>query len=156
MSTLKDCLYKTVHRNQKPLKLIAEEISMSENYLTRSALPDPEESETGSGCRFPLKKLVPLILSTGDFSILDHIERSVGRVAITVPPAPANDSLQDVYRLSMRSCKEFGELMAGLDAGMADGRLTEKEISRLQEDGYEAVQAIMSLLKGIEKRHAKN
>lgn len=59
MSTLKECLYATIHRNKKPLKLIAEEIGMSENYLTRSALPDLEESDTGSGCRFPLKKSIP-------------------------------------------------------------------------------------------------
>lgn len=35
MSMLKDCLYRTIHRNEKPLKVIAEEIGMSENYLAR-------------------------------------------------------------------------------------------------------------------------
>lgn len=127
---------------------------MSENYLTRAALPDQDESDNGTGCRFPLKKLVPLIRATADFSVLDHIEQSLGRVAIALPPP--SDSLQDVYRLSMRSIKEFGELMASLDAGMADGKLTAKEISHLRTEGYEAVQAITCLLHGIGKRHEQD
>jgi hypothetical protein len=150
LMTLRECLYQTIHRNNKPLKLIAEEIGMSENYLTRAALPDQEDSDTGTGCRFPLKKLVPLIRATTDYSVLDHIEQSLGRVAITLPPL--NDSLQDIYRLSMRSIKEFGELMAALDAGMADGRLTDKEISDLKKEGYEAVQAIATLINALEKK----
>lgn len=77
-TTLRECLYNTIHRSKKPLKVIAEEIGMSENYLTRAALPDPEESETGTGCRFPLKKLIQLIRATGDYSVLDNIEHSLG------------------------------------------------------------------------------
>lgn len=149
MNTLKDCLYSTIHRNRKPLKLIAEEIGMSENYLTRSALPDPEESDTGSGCRFPLKKLIPLIRATGDFSVLDLIEDSLGRVAIPVPRA--NESMKDICRLTMKSVKEFGELMAVLDASMTDGRLTKNEVASLQGEGYDAIQAITNLIHGIKR-----
>jgi hypothetical protein len=50
----------------------------------------------------------------------------------------------------MQSIKEFGEFMAGLDAGMADNRLTAQEVASLKKEGYEAVQAIMSLLHAIE------
>ena len=148
MTTLKDCLYETIHKNRKPLKLIAEEIGMSENYLTRAALPDQEESETGSGCRFPLKKLIPLIRATGDFSLLDHIESSLGRVAVRMPkPGASEDHL---YRLTIKAVKEFGELMAEMDAGMADGRLTGKELGRLRKEGYEAVQAIVTLMQNLD------
>lgn len=123
---------------------------MSENYLTRSALPDPEEAETGSGCRFPLKKLIPLIRATGDFTILDHMEDALGRVAIPVPRV--SESMKDICRLTMKSVKEFGELMATLDASMADGRLTENEIVALQAEGYEAVQAITNLMYNIKAK----
>lgn len=153
MNTLKDCLYATVHRNRKPLKLIAEEIGMSENYLTRSALPDPEESETGSGCRFPLKKLIPLIRATGDFSLLDHIEQSLGRVAIKAPFPASTDA--DIYRLTMQTVKEFGELMGDLDSSMADGRITDNEIEHVKNEGYDAVQAIVTLLHNLEKGKIK-
>ena len=147
MSTLKDCLYATVHRNQKPLKLIAEEIGMSQNYLTRAALPDHEECDTGSGCRFPLNRLIPLIRATGDFTILDHIEDSLGRVAIVKPPASAGNS--EVCRQAMAAVKEFGDLMGKLDAGLADGKLTDAERERIIEEGYEALQAIVCLMHTI-------
>ena len=150
MNTLRDMLYQTIHRNPKPLKRIAEDIGMSENYLTRAALPDPEESETGSGCRFPLKKLVPLIQSTGDFSVLDHIEDSLGRVAVQIPRNPGSSG--EIVRLAMKSVKEFCELMSVLDAGIADGRLTDKEILSIKTESYHAIQAITALMIQIEKK----
>jgi hypothetical protein len=148
MKTLRDTLYQTIHRNHKPLKLIAEDIGMSENYLTRAALPDHEDSETGSGCRFPLKKLVPLIQSTGDFSVLDQIEDSLGRVAIPVPKATGTS--MEIVRLTMKSVKEFGELMSMLDASIADGRLTDDEIAHLKVESYHSIQAITALVYQIE------
>lgn len=148
MKTLRDTLYQTIHRNKKPLKLIAEEIGMSENYLTRAALPDLEESETGTGCRFPLKKLVPLIRSTGDFAVLDQIEDSLGRVAIPVPKASGTSN--EIVRLTMKSVSEFGELMSVLDASILDGRLTNEEIDRLKAESYDAIQAITALMYQIE------
>jgi hypothetical protein len=145
---LRECLYKTIHRNHKPLKLIAMEVDMSENYLTRSALPDPEDSDTGTGCRFPLKKLIPLIRSTGDFSVLDCIEQSLGRVAFLLPPPSRN--LPDVYRLTMVSVREFGELMAEVEKAVSDGSISQSELGRIQEEGYEAIAAVVTLLKSLE------
>jgi len=148
MTTLRDCLYRTIHRNGKPLKAIAEEIGMAESYLSRSALPDMEDSETGTGCRFPLKKLIPLIRATDDYSVLDFIEQSLGRVAIRIPKASSD--LSDVCRLTMKSVKEFGQLMSEVESSMADGNISDKERSRIRMEGYEAVQAIMNLVKSVE------
>ena len=148
MMTLRECLYQTIHRNGKPLKAIAEEIGMSESYLSRSALPDMEDSETGTGCRFPLKKLIPLIHSTDDYSVIDSIEHSLGRGATRLPKASNDPS--DVCRLTMQSVKEFGQLMSEVEASMADGKISQKERSRIRKEGYEAVQAIVNLIKSIE------
>jgi hypothetical protein len=150
MTTLKDCLYKTIHRNKKPLKAIAEEIEMAESYLTRSALPDLDESETGTGCRFPLKKLIPLIHATDDFCTLDFIERSLGRVAFSLPSG--KNGLNDICRLTLRSVKEFGELMAAIDKSMADNVLSADETDRIRKEGWDAIQAIMTLMNAVEKK----
>ena len=147
--TLKDCLYKMVHKNKKPLKIIAEEIDMSENYLYRSVTPDPDESQNGTGCRFPLKKLIPITRSTGDFSALDFIEHSLGRVAIFLPIGANN--LPDVYRLTMLSIKEFGELMAEIETAVAADGINPAERTRILKEGHEAVQAIMNLLSNLEE-----
>lgn len=148
MGTLREHTYETVHRNRKPLKQIAEDVGMSVSYLTRCALPDTEENENGSGCPFPLKKLVPVVRATGDFQMLDHIEHELGRVAIVLPKP--NASHPQVYKLTLRAVKEFGELMGNLDESMADGRLTDKERDHVIHEGQEAMQAIVNLLHSLE------
>lgn len=148
--TIREALYDTVHRNKKPLKAIAEEIGLSENYLTKMVLADKEESETGTGCRFPLSKIIPVIRATGDFSVLDCIERSLGRVAIKTPP-PTSASLRDVCRLSLRAVSEFGELMETVERGLADGTVTEAELDRVKKEAGEAFQAIVNLTFALER-----
>ncbi len=149
--TLKDCLYRTIHRNRKPLKALAEELGISENYLSRAALPDSEESETGTGCRFPLKKLIPLIRATGDYSTLDYIERSLGRVAVALPENGAR-SLRDVCRLSLKAVGEFGDLMREVEKSVKDDLVTDAEMGRVRVEGYQAVAAIMTLIRAMEQR----
>jgi hypothetical protein len=151
MTTLKDCLYKTIHRNKKPLKAIAEEIEMAESYLTRSALPDLEESDTGTGCRFPLKKLIPLVRTTGDFSTLDFIERSLGRVAVKLPDVKGA-SPSEICRLSLRAVSEFGALMGEVEKSMADQVILQSEIERVREEGYHTIEAILRLISTLEKQ----
>jgi hypothetical protein len=148
MKTLREAIYETIHRDPaKKLADIAEVIGMSESYLTRAGLPDQEESETGSGCRFPLKKLLPLIQYTGNFAILDYIEQSLGRVAIPLPRG--NGDKKEIVRLAMASVSEFGQLMTRLDEGIEDGKLTADEVSSIEKEGYEAIQAITSLLQNL-------
>jgi hypothetical protein len=149
VNSLRDCLYNTIHRNKKPLKVIAEELGMSETYLTRSALPDAEDSDTGTGCRFPLKKLISLIKATNDFSILDFIEQSLGRVAVNLPKSAAD--INDIYRLTMISVREYGHLMSKIENSVADGKVTPQETEKILKEGYDAVQAIMALIKTIEQ-----
>lgn len=144
-NTLRDSLYNTIHRNKKPLKHIAEEIGISENYLTRAALPDPEEGEAGSGCRFPLKKLVPLIRATGDYSVLDVIEHSLGRFGVLLPPAAVTPTA-DICRLTMKSVSEFGVLVAEIEKSLTDNKVSKKEREKIVREGYQAVEAILSMV----------
>ena len=144
--TLKDSLFRTIHRNRKPLKVIAEEIGMSENYLTRAALPDSEESDTGTGCRFPLNKLIPLIKATSDFGVLDWIEQNLGRVGVVILPRKQK-SVSDICRLTMCAVKEFGDLAGEVEKSITDDVLTQKECERIQKEGYHAIQAIATLME---------
>jgi hypothetical protein len=143
--TLKDSLYKTIHRNAKPLKVIAEEIGMSENYITRAALPDSEESDTGTGCRFPLNKLIPLIKATGDFAVLDWIERDLGRVGVVIP-AHKQKTVKDVCHLTMDAVNKFGILAGEVKVSIIDDKLSKDECDRIADDGYKTVQAILVLV----------
>lgn len=147
MGELKDHIYQTIHKNRKPLKLIAYEMDICESYLTKHALPDPEERKTGSGCNFPLKRLVDLIKCTGNYEILDHIEEDLGRVGIFLPPPEMSD--RRIYKQAMQTVKEFGQMMSKLDEHMVDGELTGQEIEEITNEGNGAVQAIVTLLHGL-------
>jgi hypothetical protein len=152
--TMKDAIYEVVHRSKKPLKQIAEETGMSVSYLTRAALPDQEESENGSGCSFPLKKLVPVTLSSDNYAIVNHILYQLGWVGI---PLPKGDmKLSDACRLSIKAVKEFGELMAEVGKGLSDGRVDDQEFERIRKEGYHALQAVNNLLACLEKNREEN
>jgi len=80
MQTLKECLYKTAHRNKKPVKLIADETGISENYLYRACLPNDQ-----SGVKFPVEYLIPLMKATGDYTILSHLATVAGFILVKTP-----------------------------------------------------------------------
>ncbi len=79
MRDLKTSLYLTIHGSKKSVEQIADECGITANYLYRSCL------EGESGCRFPLDLLLPLMQATGDYQVLDHINRRTGRVTASAP-----------------------------------------------------------------------
>lgn len=149
MMTVRENLYDTIHRSKKPLKVIAEEIGISETYLTRAALPDQEDSDTGTGCRFPLKKLVPLILATNNYSVLDAIEQSVGRFGVPLPPSNGTPTA-DMAKLTIKTISDFSKLMNEVGSAVQDGKITSLEITKIKKEGYRAAQAVLSLVAACE------
>jgi len=145
MKTVREALYDTIHRSAKPLKVIADELGLSESYLTRAALPDAEDSDTGTGCRFPLKKLIPLVRSTSDYTVLDTIENALGRVGVTLPPA-GKISPAGIAHQVIAAVAEFGDLMREVESALEDGKITPADRERIQAEGFQAVQAILNLI----------
>jgi hypothetical protein len=83
MRPLKKVLYDTVHRRKgKTVEALANELGVSPNYLYRSCLPI---DDNGSGCRFPLELLVPLMSATGDYSVLRYLAHRTGHVVYRIP-----------------------------------------------------------------------
>lgn len=148
--TLKDALHDTIHRHPTlSVSAIAEQLNMAESYLYRSALPDPDtDGPNATGARFPLKQLVPLIKITGDFQVLNFIENSLGRVAIEIPDQNASgDHLQ---KQAIKSAAEFGKMMQEISVAIDDGEISKKEKQKICRSGWEAVTAIMQVIKRCE------
>lgn len=82
--SIKSKIYRTIHRNKKPIDQIADEIGISTESLYRYGLP------TTSGSDMPLKRLVPLMKTTRDYSILKHIATLCGFVLVKMPRYRAN------------------------------------------------------------------
>lgn len=149
VSTLKVALYNTIHRSEKSVEEIAEDIDMAPSYLYRSALPDRDQDENAStGVRFPLKKIIPLVRSTDDYQVLDYIEHSLGRVAFQVPSSLL--TIKSMQEDALRAAAEFGDLMRRISDSCEDGKLTAQEREDVHREGYEAITAIMRIVVGCE------
>lgn len=154
MKTQKDALHEMIHESGIPVKELAELLGVGYGYLIRMALPDARESETGSGCSFPLWLLVPAIRNTGNFVVLDQMEESVGRVAFAVPK---NDTKErDVCRQAMRATKEFGELMGEVEKALKDDVLKQHERENIAREARHVLSAVGSLLHMVEKKQKVN
>ncbi len=101
MQTLKQVLYRTVHRNRKRSpEEMADHIGISYSYLCRACLPETEPS----GARFPLDYLIPLMHFTGDYSVLEHLEQRSGRSSVRLPRVKQikGDPIAQVDEIQMR------------------------------------------------------
>ena len=147
--TMKQCLYDTIHHHPKlSIESIAEQLDMAPSYLYRAALPDMDmDGEKASGVRFPLKQIVPLIRITQDYQVLDHIEFTLGRVAVPLPPAEKKP-VAEVNAAALNAVVKFGELIKEIQASLADGKITDEEQEDIDKEGRKAIQAIVVLLSG--------
>lgn len=151
--TIKEALYNTIHRHPTlSVEAIAEQINMTTSYLYRSALPDPDtDGPKASGVRFPLKQVVPLMRTTGDFQVLFTICEQVGYAAIPIPET-INCSCEDLQCKAIEAAAEFGDLMKEVQEATKDGKYKAHEQERVEKEGWEAIRAIMSVMKyGIDK-----
>jgi len=89
---------------------IADETSISPNYLYRATLPLDE-----SGVKFPLEYLVPLMNATKNYTVLDHIAKLCGFLLVKVPKFKSVkmdnvellSTYQDATVKAVNSLKEF-------------------------------------------------
>lgn len=150
---LKEALHDTIHRHpdMRP-EDIAEELNMAASYLNRAALPDPDmDGPDASGVRFPLKQLVPLIRVTGDFSVLDFIERSLGRVAVDIPRTN-KIPCEHLAHQAIVAAADFGGLMQVVQEVLCAGkRIDSSTREDIINEGWVAIQTIAQLIKACER-----
>lgn len=79
-STLEEIVFNTIHHNskRKQPKDIAADTGTGYNHLLRMANINDE-------CNMPLCKAVPVMLTTEDYSILEHLAKHTGHLVIKMP-----------------------------------------------------------------------
>jgi hypothetical protein len=104
---IKSKIYSTIHRNRKPIDQIADEMGISVESLYRYGLPSP------SGSDIPLKRLIPLLKITNDYSILKHIASICGFVLVKIPRyrASKGDSNEVVSSYQKASAEATNDLI---------------------------------------------
>lgn len=98
--------------------------------------------------KFGLLQLIPLMEATGSTRALDYLCGAMGCVCIRMPKSCTNHLTTE--RDAMEAVKQFGELMVAVGDGLDDGKLTHDECRRIRGEGYEAIQAIMTLIHKLD------
>jgi hypothetical protein len=107
--SLKITIQKTLLRNKKTVDQIADEVGRSSNILYRYGL------EGESGAEMPVSLLVPIMKSTGNYSILKHIAQLCGFILVKIPRVKAGtkdelemiDDYQSSFVNSVKNLKDF-------------------------------------------------
>ena len=95
-----------------------------------------------------VRKLISFIEAADyDFTLLDHIEARLGRVAMQVN---TTESSCDFERLS-KLAKETGEALKVVAESLADGVITQKEAAACIKELLEVVQAAMEIIKELKR-----
>lgn len=137
-----DC---ALHHSALPLADIAEQISVNPGYL-RTAASQYDETH-----QLQARLIVPITRATGNFALLDYLERSVGRVAIRLPEADTGDG--NLFEQGARLAKEMGDTFEAVRAALADGRVTAEELDRIAREMHEMHQAA-AVLEAMVRRLA--
>lgn len=127
-----------LHHSEVPLGVIAERAGIRESYLRTCA------SQYDETHNLQAKLLAPITIASGNYALLDFIERLVGRVAIRLPRgcAVADD---DLFAAGARVASEMGDVFEEIRRAFEDKRITEDELARVNREVHEAHQALASL-----------
>lgn len=99
-----------------------------------------------------VRKLIGFINACGNFTLLDHIEARLGRIAF---PVAADKNCKLNLEGMCKFVKEAGHAMNALSDALADGRITKAEAAECRREIMHLVQICMGLLvrlDEIEKR----
>lgn len=140
--TFGEVLYHQVHHTGADTTIIAERLSVRRGYLCDSCNPDREEVQ------FQARLLVPLMVATGDISVLEWMAAQVGCVVtraidVAAPSDPNRELLDIIDRL--------GLLAAADRDALADGVRDPQEIEQLRTRAHAVAQEVahyVAALKG--------
>lgn len=103
------------------------------------------------GHKFGALQLIPLMVATGSTRALDYLAGAMGCVCIRLPRAGTAHPTTEQDAIG--AVREFGELMAAVGDALADGTINRAERKRIRNEGYQALQAIMTLIQSLEADH---
>lgn len=143
--TFVDCIHEAIHSGDR---------GKAQRVASRMGIPYHTLAKYALGCngdekphRLPAELLPSLVIASESFLPLDHIEASVGRVAIVLP-----DGAGGLSELAGRVCatvREFGDLARVAGESLRDGKVTRREAESMEREGYEVVREIMALIEAV-------
>ena len=126
-----------------PAKFIAERVGRDYNTLMSELSRQP-------GHKLGADLVLPLMKLAGSIQPLDVMASEMGVVCVALPSAGEGGHLL-VHRQCMVAVQEFGRLMGATADALEDGTITPAERDAIAAKGYEALAAIVALLKAVEQ-----
>lgn len=135
-----------LHRDVKaaPSGLSAKEIAhaVGRDYQTlMSELSRQPNHKLGANLVLPLMRL------TGSMEGLKYLAAGMNAVCVVMP---AQEGSHPVHRQCLSTVDEFGQLMRATAQALEDDTITRAERDEIASRGYDALAAIVSLLKSVE------
>jgi len=129
------------YKDRNDLNQLAEKMGLPYSSLAR-ILNENDAYDLG------IKKLIPFILATeNDFTLLDHIEARLGRVAMSVG---TSGQACDFERLS-KLAKETGHAMTAISEALTDGIITKKEATNCIKEIMDVVEVAMGIVQELKE-----
>ena len=95
---------------------------------------------------FPVKKLIPIIQACNrDFTVLDHIEKNLGRVAFEIPKNTGTISLKNIGSLADKSGRALSTMADALEDGIIDAE-ERKQLNKVLIELAQRVNTILGKL----------
>lgn len=110
---LRACVYKTVHRRKMSVEEIADRIGVSPSLLYRTANPND------TSAKFALERLLPLMETTRDFSILRHLAARAGFALFRIPARLKVSRPADLLRFQRISNSCVAALLSFSEGGIS-------------------------------------
>ena len=126
---------------QRGTKVVAAELGVNSDVFGNELNPFNDRNKLGADMVYPIMR------ACDDDAPLHFLARLRHGVFIKLPrPNPDNP----VDQSAIKVVKEFGELMATYGQALDDGAIDRRDLRDILKEGYEAVEAIMSMLKQAE------
>jgi hypothetical protein len=140
---LSDAVRQTVHRERGLSKVILDALDCAEYHVTDIA--DPTR-------RVALRayEIVPIVLATSDFAILDALEAQVGRRAFVLPPFRPDHG--EFFDQSARCFTALSETVQALPEILRDGRIDGCERAEFLAEAREAQAALARLIDMVDTK----
>lgn len=143
--TLRAALADVVHRSELKAAAQAEALGISYSYLCNAANPNLD----GQGFDYQLRLLIPHVKLTGNYAVLDFLERAVGRVALALPADP-HHTPSDLRQGMLAVTRELGESVAALERALKDGKLSSSEVLHCRKELFDVCTAAMGEIQALE------
>lgn len=145
-------LYRAAHNHPRGMADLAEALSTPDEPVSESSLQKKVNARY-PGAHCSPEQAMRIMEHTGDHGYFFAQGRRLGYVSLPLPQL-ADGVDASTVQLMTSSIKEFGELMTEVAADLANGKVNDNEMDRIEKEGLEAIAAIPQMIAHAQQLNA--